>query len=311
MRRVLVLGCVMCSACTQPATTGSPGPAPQTGAGMVAPPAQNPAGQAAPANPQPSAAGAAGKATTTPAAGMMATAPADAGAPVVDASVIVDASSADAAPSDASATDAAALDAQAGDAATTDDPMQFGKDLNMLFMDVPCTSDTRAPLAQMATCQHPPNTQHIEKPVTFGGKPGTTYDVTLRVRGIWEPTSIMNGERPDMKLPLTIGGKVTGGSGSSSDAINYQQYYILVSEPKQQYWLNDYRYVAHDIHKEDYQANIKVGGGATVTVVMNDGNDHEIANWTKDFFMDVPPYDKAPSLGQSLRLDVTKIAVAP
>lgn len=248
---------------------------------------------------------------------MMASAPVDAGviadASVADASAALDATTPDAAASDAAvAGDAAAADAAPSDAAaSTDDPTQFAKELNMLFVDVPCTSDTRAPLAQMATCQHPPNTQHIEKPTTFGGKPGTTYDVTLRVRGIWEPTSIMNGMRPSMDLPFTIGGKITGGSGSSNDAVNYQQYYITVSEPKQQYWLNDYRYVAHDIHKEDYQASIKVGGGATVTVVMNDGNDHEIANWTKDYFMDVPPYDKAPSLGQSLRLDVVKVAVAP
>jgi hypothetical protein len=40
---------------------------------------------------------------------------------------------------------------------------------------------------------------------------------------------------------------------------------------------------------------------------MNDGNDHEIANWTKDYFEGVPPFDTMPSLGQTLRLDVVSV----
>ena len=210
---------------------------------------------------------------------------------------------------DAAITDAAApTDAATAADASADDPATFAGALNGLFMDVPCTTNTPTPLAKGATCAHPPNTQHIEKPITFGGKAGTTYSVLLRIRGIWEPTYIMNGTRASMDLPFTTGGKVMGGAGSSSDAINYQQYSIVVSEPMQTYWLNDYRYVAHDIHKEDYQATIKVGGGAKVTVIMHDGNDHQIANFTKDLFADVPPHDKTPSTGQSLRLDVIKVA---
>ena len=98
---------------------------------------------------------------------------------------------------------------------------------------------------------------------------------------------------------------------ASSDAVNYQQYSIQVTEPKQTYWLNDHQYVAHDIHKEDYQATLQIAGGARVTVIMNDGNDHHIANFTKDYFNDVPPYDKTPSLGQSLRLDVVSVETSP
>jgi hypothetical protein len=156
----------------------------------------------------------------------------------------------------------------------------------------------------MATCQHPGTTQHIDRKVSFGGAPGQSYDVTLRVRGIWEPTFIKGGTRPLGKLPFTVGGTVATGSG---DPINYQQYFITVSEPKQTYWLNDYQYVAHDIHKEDYEATITVGAGASVTVSMNDGNDHQIANWTADFFQGLVPYDKAPSTGQLLRLDVVSV----
>ena len=83
-----------------------------------------------------------------------------------------------------------------------------------------------------------------------------------------------------------------------------------MSKPEQVYWLNDHQYVAHDIHKEDYEATLQVSGGAEVTVIMNDGNDHEIPNWTKDYFEGVPPYDTMPSLGQTLRLDVISVEPA-
>jgi hypothetical protein len=189
------------------------------------------------------------------------------------------------------------------------DATAFAEGLSELFIDAACDSATRAPLEQGATCNHPTGTQRIEKMVTFGGEAGTSYKVTLRVRGIWEPTNIAGGMLPDEESPFTIGGEVEGGAGTSSDSINYQQYFIEVAEPKQTYWLNNYRYVAHDIHKEDYEASITVAGGAQLKVVMNDGNEREIANFPKEMFTDIPPYDNTPSLGQLLRLDVVSVEV--
>jgi len=181
--------------------------------------------------------------------------------------------------------------------------------LHELFIDATCDSATRAPLEMGATCNHSPNTQRIEKMVKLGGEAGKSYKVTLRVRGIWEPTQVTGGMHPDEDVPFTIGGQVAAGAGSSSDAINYQQYFIEVAEPKQTYWLNDHQYVAHDIHKEDYEATLTVAGGAQIKVVMNDGNEREIANFPKEMFADIPPYDKTPSLGQLLRLDVVSVEV--
>jgi hypothetical protein len=194
-------------------------------------------------------------------------------------------------------------DAEVGDA-DSGDTKSFAAMLDALFIDAPCAPSTPTPIAEMATCQHPGTTQHIDRKVSFGGTPGVSYDLKLRVRGIWEPTFIKGGTRPLGKLPFTVGGTVATGSG---DPINYQQYFVTVSEPKQTYWLNDYQYVAHDIHKEDYEATLTVAGGATVIVSMSDGNDHEIANWTGDFFQGLTPYDKAPSTGQMLRLDVLSV----
>jgi hypothetical protein len=204
---------------------------------------------------------------------------------------------------------ASAQDAAGGDAALGD-PQHVADGLQGLFLDVPCATSTPTPLAQGATCAHPTGTQRIEKMVTLGGEPGQVYTITLRVRGIWEPTLIQGGQRPDKAHPFTIGGMLPPGTGSS-DPISYQQYSLQVSEPKQTYWFNDHQYVAHDIHKEDYQASIRAAAGAHISVIMNDGNDHQIANFTKDYFVGLAPYDKAPSTGQSLRLDVVSVLTAP
>jgi hypothetical protein len=218
----------------------------------------------------------------------------------------------DAGPGDAATNDGGTStgDAGAAGAAAAGDPRDVAKALDGLFIDAPCDSATPTPLAKGATCLHSGTTQHIERVVEIGGSTSARYDVALRVRGIWEPTKIQGGERPVSGHPFTVGGALPAGTGSS-DAVSYQQYSIRVSSPMQTYWLNDHQYLAHDIHKADYVATLRVAGGAKVTVVMNDGNDHQIANWTKDFFADVPPYNTAPSTGQSLRLDVMSVQLVP
>lgn len=182
----------------------------------------------------------------------------------------------------------------------------FAAELDELFVDVPCDASTRPPLAAGATCQHSTGTQRIERQVEFGGESGTNYAVKLRVRGIWEPTNIAGGTKPDNSLPLTVGGMVASGN-----PIDYQQYSIRVSEPPQTYWLNNYGRVAHEIFKEDYEVTLIVRGGSTITITMNDGNERQIANFPGEFFNDVPPYNQMPSLGQSLRLDVLQVDLAP
>ena len=183
-----------------------------------------------------------------------------------------------------------------------DDLLSFAGELDGLFIDAPCQDGTPTPLADEATCDHPAGTQRMEESVVFGGDPATTYLLKLRVRGIWEPTFISGGEAPDAELPFKIGGEVAEGN-----AIDYQQYFITVSDPDETYWLNDYQYTAHDIHKADYEIEIPVVGGASVTVVMNDGNEREIANYPEEIFADMPPYDQEPTLGQLLQLEVVSV----
>ena len=183
------------------------------------------------------------------------------------------------------------------------DPLTFASELDGLFIDVPCQEPTPVPLPDEATCDHPTGTQRIEESVVFGGEAATTYSLTLRVRGIWEPTFISGGEAPDAELPFKIGGEVAEGN-----AIDYQQFFITVSDPAETYWLNDYQYTAHDIHKADYEITIPVVGGASVTVVMNDGNERQIANYPEEIFDDLPPYDQEPTKGQLLQLQVVSVS---
>ncbi|HEY6878616.1 MAG TPA: hypothetical protein VI299_11390 [Polyangiales bacterium] len=212
----------------------------------------------------------------------------DAAAPTRDASLH------DAAPD---ASPAVQPDAQAPDASIED----VAPGLRGLTLVAPCADNTPLPLAKGATCAHA-GAQKLMQVVELAGDPAHVYELRLRIRGIWEPTSITGGTRPDDKLPLTLGGKVAQGAG---DPINYQQWYVRVDKPAQTYWLNDYRYVAHDIHREDYEATVRANGGSTLTIVMNDGNDHQIANWTRDVFSELD--GGAPSTGQMLRIDVVSV----
>jgi hypothetical protein len=232
--------------------------------------------------------------------------------PASDANVMQDMGPADPAPmpppSDTMPVDTGTDPADAGvsDASTEvdagpppPDPTELAAGLHELTIDVPCLPSTPVPLADQATCDHTAGTQRIEREVTFGGDAGTTYAVMLRVLGIWEPTNIEGGQEPVASAPFNVGGSVGGGN-----AIDYQQYSIEVSAPAQTYWLNDHGYTAHDIHKVDYQATLEVQGGATVTVIMNDGNERQIANWTEDYFEALA---SEPSTGQMLRLEVVSV----
>ena len=62
--------------------------------------------------------------------------------------------------------------------------MQVAAGFAQFFLHDNCTAQYPP---QPDTCLH--DRLH-EQSFTFGGKPGTLYDVTLRIRGIFEPTTI-------------------------------------------------------------------------------------------------------------------------
>ena len=72
-----------------------------------------------------------------------------------------------------------------------------------LLLHDPCTGDYPP---QPDTCLHE---RVVGKPFTFGGTPGVIHDVRLRIRGLFEPTTIEGGETPDPRHPYyQVGGTI-------------------------------------------------------------------------------------------------------
>lgn len=163
--------------------------------------------------------------------------------------------------------------------------VNVAQSLDGLRVDDPCagTPDT----STGAVCNHVVLTNggfKSAKEATLMGTAGTTYDVTLRIRGIVEPTQIDGGMRMDTstfkyqnmtwrKVPFTIGGTVNRG--------DYSQWRITVESPKQEYYLNDYQTVGHYIFALDYQVTIPIASGSKVTLDGYDSNEREIVNYEK------------------------------
>jgi hypothetical protein len=157
------------------------------------------------------------------------------------------------------------------------------KGLDGVRIDDPCAGTPAT--TEGATCNHVMLTNNqfkATKEVTLGGSAGTTYDVTLRIRGVVEPTNVSGGTRPDTstvsykngmwrKTPYTIGGTV-----SQPD---YQAFSITVASPQQQYFLNDYQKAAHLVFKLDYEVTIPMAGNTKVTLNCVDSNEREIDNF--------------------------------
>jgi hypothetical protein len=154
---------------------------------------------------------------------------------------------------------------------------------------------------QPDTCLH--DRVH-EKSFTFGGRRGAVQNVTLRVRGLFEPTRMEGGVAPDPAAPWFV----IGGEDRSPD---YSQWHIDVSAPKATYTLNNYPRTSHTIYKEDFQVTIPVAAGATVRVQVVDANDREIDNGAKgkpDRQQVLDGVTDTPQAGQMLRLDVVRVA---
>lgn len=176
---------------------------------------------------------------------------------------------------------------------------QAAAGLHQLFLHDPCTGDYPP---QPDTCLH---NQLVEKPFTFGGASNVVHDVRLRIRGIFEPTMIADGETPYPDHPYyKVGGTVR--------ARDWSAWHIQVSNPRQTYWLNHYPKVSHTIYAEDFAATIPVAGGAAVVVRVVDGNDRQIDNsepGLPDRLQIIKGVVDTPLAGQMLRLDVMGVTI--
>ncbi len=166
-----------------------------------------------------------------------------------------------------------------------------------LFIHDECIAENTQ---QPDTCLH--NRVH-ENTFTVGGKAGTTYDVTLRVRGLFEPTRIEGGVTPDPALPFFV-------AGGENKAPDYSQWSIAVSSPQAVYTLNNYPRTSHTIYKQDFQVTIAVAAGATVRVSTVDANDRQIDNGAPnrpDRRQILEGVTDTVQAGQMLRLDVVGV----
>jgi hypothetical protein len=179
------------------------------------------------------------------------------------------------------------------------DLRQVAAGFQAFFMHDECIGEN---VAQPDTCLH---ARVHEKSFTFGGTGKTVYGVTLRVRGLFEPTTVEGGDTPDAAHPyFKVGGQ--------SRTLDYSQWLIDVSEPKRTYTLNHYPSVSHTIHKEDFEATIEVAAGATVVIRSVDSNDRQIDNGAKgrpDRQQIIEGVVDTPLAGQMVRLDVIRVAV--
>jgi len=169
--------------------------------------------------------------------------------------------------------------------------------LDGLFLHDVCTG---VEPTQPDTCLHD---QLLEEVVEVGGDPGVMYEVTLRVRGLFEPTTIRGGQAPLADHPyFVVGGTV--------EALDWSHWHIEVEEPAETYWLNHYPSTSHTIYQEDFEATIVVAGGSEVAVRVIDGNNREMDNSEEglpDRRQRIEGVTDEVLDGQMLRLDVIRV----
>jgi hypothetical protein len=153
------------------------------------------------------------------------------------------------------------------------------------------------------------------KEVTIGGTPGTSYDVKLRFRGVFEPANISGGTEPaefaNDKVTLdgaTWRSKPLSIDGTVADA-TYEPWYLQVSAPAHTFYLNDQNKTAHTSVKVDMEWVVQMDAGAKVKIDWKDGNDHEITNKQSDSFPELGADGMSKNKGQFLTVTVTSVTV--
>ena len=132
---------------------------------------------------------------------------------------------------------------------------------------------------------------------TFDGKAGTTYEVTLHVRGVVEPKNFSAGEVQHEHFQI---------DGVAAED-HYNFYSLHVSNPNANYTFNrNQEKVGHYTFPIDYVVTIPIRGGATVTMGAYDLNDVAIANHQGFVVPGVAPAP-VPFDGQFFQLDVESI----
>jgi hypothetical protein len=135
---------------------------------------------------------------------------------------------------------------------------------------------------------------------TMGGTAGMTYQVKLHVRGVVEPTHVQGGTPGTPPQFVTGGARYADGTNEST----YQQFRITTSVPNASYFLNVYTEgLSHVVHVIDYMETIPIGGGATVTLDVYDGNAHSISNTVNNPPLSITGIPGSMMSGQFIQVD--------
>jgi hypothetical protein len=134
----------------------------------------------------------------------------------------------------------------------------------------PLPSDTRlcsSMASDLKAC--PANHRPSDKHVTFGGRPGTHYSVTLRLRGVVETKAYSGG--------TAVGAHFQIGGDSPPDVVN--AFALAVSSPAQTYYVNaDHSGGGQVVATLDDTVTIPIDAGATLELYATDTDCIQLRN---------------------------------
>jgi hypothetical protein len=174
--------------------------------------------------------------------------------------------------------------------------------LHQFRMEAPCIDANHFGSTKQDNCDVAPNVDRQTFQRTIGGSNTTTYDVTLRVRGLTEPNIYTGGTLNPPRF--YVGGRTT--------QAGYTAYSLSVTDPPQVYFFNHDSSVGHFVFQLDYEVVIPMRGGTTVTFDVNgqssvpDG--HGVSNRDSVVVAGVPPAPD-PFNGQFVQFDVVDVTV--
>lgn len=191
--------------------------------------------------------------------------------------------------------------------------------LNGLRWEVPCgAQDPTHPEicaalpAGKTECPEMPTRGHypVDKRVTFGGRPGVLYDVTIRFQGVVEPKIYTGGT-------ASADGFRVGGTAT---ATNYNPYTLSFAGPtrpelNQVYHLNDAgaEMETRVVKPIDYMKKLRVEGGSTVRLLSYDPDCKIVRNCRMPEATNCMPYQVAGSAypGQFVQMNLISTTLVP
>lgn len=185
-------------------------------------------------------------------------------------------------------------DTHGGDTDDTDEPTTVETSLSGLRWELPCMAQTTPELCTTL--------DQLSDDTTLAGATGTTYDVTLRIRGVVEPKTYTGG---------TAGDGWNRDGAPANDTANI--YALVISSPAAVYYVNSgTTRLPSELYAEavDFEMTIAVDSGATITLQADSLDALQIrnidANGMPIVVPDVPPAPDAYD-GQFVQMDVLSV----